>query len=679
MQDYEPFDNPTIRLRDPAPRSDLIFDDSWAKSTFVISEKDLQDGAAGAYERWIRANRYASSADYKFSSTAPGMSLGVNAKPQFTRYCDPRSKGRVSSRPDIIVGDQSHPAGLGMGSYYSEAIDDNQQRIFMRLGIPNYIPLAVWLSKSFDIDKTILQGRGTITTAFLSAVDAVSKFFAFAAAPVLSIAMFLLKAVTANERFYSVRPTMYTYWLTVDNILNQMVARRTMLPTELPSFTYKLQPTVGNPQAINADFIAQLNSYVPDMIHATTGRISVFAIALRAQAAYNRIKRQELEDTVNDTVGGISADKDPGASAFDEERITPNLSRGHASNPELTFPSMLFKKAYDLLISGDPHENVQGLDDKSTTKASTISFNPLYTDENNNPLNVSLNPDDPQESVDAKLQQNARAKSSFFNKYSEYMLAEMTEGSAFAVFDVESTGSVGESFSSSFGANPIESTFNAISAKARNLGSMLESAAGSFPVVDDALKLAADAGAKIVSNATFGLANPLLALAYGVNISMPKIWESSSASLPKASYKLKLISPYGNAYSQLFNIYLPLAMVMAASLPRTTGASSYMSPFFCEVYDRGRSNIQLGMVESVSITRGTSNLAFTRAGHPNAIDVEMSIANLDEIVSVDVSSSGVISRVLDALSDIGPSDTPFVNYLNTITAVDVYTLAFKTP
>jgi hypothetical protein len=85
------------------------------------------------------------------------------------------------------------------------------------------------------------------------------------------------------------------------------------------------------------------------------------------------------------------------------------------------------------------------------------------------------------------------------------------------------------------------------------------------------------------------------------------------------------------------------------------------------------------MVESVSITRGTSNLAFTRAGHPNAIDVEMSIANLDEIVSVDVSSSGVISRVLDALSDIGPSDTPFVNYLNTITAVDVYTLAFKTP
>jgi hypothetical protein len=215
------------------------------------------------------------------------------------------------------------------------------------------------------------------------------------------------------------------------------------------------------------------------------------------------------------------------------------------------------------------------------------------------------------------------------------MMSELSEGAAFAVFNVEYTGSIGESFSNSFGSNPLESTFNSISSKARNLTDLMSSAAN-IPVVGDAMKFAADAGAKILSEASFGLANPLLALAYGVNITMPKVWESSSATLPRASYKMKLISPYGNSYSQFFNIYLPMAMILAGSLPRSTGATSYTYPFFCQLFDRGRTNIQLGMIESVSFTRGTSNLGFSRAGHPNAIDVDLSIANLDEMIAVDV-------------------------------------------
>jgi hypothetical protein len=242
---------------------------------------------------------------------------------------------------------------------------------------------------------------------------------------------------------------------------------------------------------------------------------------------------------------------------------------------------------------------------------------------------------------------------------------------------VEYTGSIGESFSNSFGANPIESIFNSVSAKARTLTDVISSATN-LPIVGDALKLAADAGAQILSNASFGIANPLLALAYGVNISMPKVWESSSASLPRSSYKIKLISPYGNPYSQLFNIYLPLAMILAGSLPRSTGNSSYTYPFFCQLFDRGRSNINVGMIESVSITRGTSNLAFTKAGHPTAIDVDISIANLDEILSVDVMSSGVIGKITQN-ANIDFSDKPFESYLNAIMGVDVYTQIYRIP
>ena len=192
------------------------------------------------------------------------------------------------------------------------------------------------------------------------------------------------------------------------------------------------------------------------------------------------------------------------------------------------------------------------------------------------------------------------------------------------------------------------------------------------------MKLAADAGAVMLSNATFGFANPLLALAYGVNVSMPKVWESSSASLPSSSYKMRLISPYGNAYSQLFNIYLPLSMALSAAMPRSTGSSTYVSPFFCQSFDKGRNNIGLGMWDRLTITRGTSNLAFTRAGHPNAIDIDFSVASLDEIVALDITSNGVMTQAIQAL-DPDFSDTPFISYMNTIAAVDVYTQAFRIP
>ena len=647
-----------------------FFDREWVKSTFIITDGEIESGGElEQYTNWIKKNRYMTSADNKFSSTSPGMSMAVNPKPQFTRYCDVRSKGRLQDRPDITPGTTGHSTGLGMGGYYSQAIDDNQQRIFMRFGVPQYLPLPIWIVKSFDLDKAILQNRGVITSTFLEAVGVVSKLFAIGAAPLLAVGMFALNVVVSSSRFYSVKDTMYTYWATVENTLNAIVARRTMLPYILQDYTYKLGQPVGSTQGVSESFVASLSSYIPDIVDTETGRISVFAIALRAQAALNSLKRQELDQGSTQSIQGATA-------SMDALQITANLTQSNLTSGGRTIADRLFKKAHETLMGGKDSE-LEGLNENTLTQSSVIGYDPLFTDENGNPLNVSLDPNDPSASADGKLQSNANKKAETLKKYAEYALAELSEGAAFAVFNVENTGSIGESFSSSFGGNPIESTFNSISAKARNISSMLSSAT-EIPVIGDALKLAADAGATILSNASFGIANPLLALAYGVNVSMPRVWESSSASLPKASYKLKLISPYGNAYSQLFNIYLPLSMLLAGSLPRSTGASSYSSPFFCQCFDRGRSNIHLGMIDNLQITRGTSNLAFSRAGHPNAIDIDMSIANLDEIVAVDVASNGVLTK---ALKNLSPdfSDSPFTTYLNSVTAVDVYTQVYRIP
>lgn len=664
--------NKTNKNIDPSNPLANIVDSEWLKSTFIIKDSDIVAG--DEYSKWIKKNRYFSTADMKFTSTVPGMSLAVNPKPQFTRYCDVRSKGKLQNRPDVNVGETTgYSQGLGMGRYYSEAIDDSQQRIYLRFGVPKYMPLLIWITKAFDIDKVILQNRGVITSTFITAVGVVAKFFAIASAPILAIGMGIFSVVTQNTRFYSVKDTMYIYWSTVENILNQMVARRTMMPHVLQDYSYKLDNPMMKEQKITPTFVEALNSLIPDIIDKETGRISVFTIALRSQAAFNQMLKKDLDDNMT---------KDLSTDFTGYQLTGENSHNTYFTNRKgepSSFSKWIFNTAHKLLMSDNKSQDANTkVKDGDPTTSSLVDYDELYTDPvTGNPISLNLDSNDPKDSVEGKLQDNAKAKKSTYDKYKEYMLAELSEGAMFAIFNVDSTGSVGESFSNSHGSNPIESTFNALSSKSRNLGNLLSSATD-IPVVGDVLKLAADAGSKFLSSSTFGIANPLLALAYGVNVTMPKIWESSAASLPRASYKFKLISPYGNAYSQLFNIYLPLAMVLAGSLPRGTGCSTYTSPFVCQLFDRGRVNISLGMIESVSITRGTSNLPFSRNGHANAIDVDISIANLDEIINVDVNSSGVISKFIDAFSPVF-SDTPMTSYLNTVTGVDVFTQIYRVP
>lgn len=653
---------------------DSTFDREWMKSSFILKDEDIVIG--DEYSQWVKKNRYISSADFKFTSTAPGMNMAVNPKPQFTRYADIRVPGKVKGRPELCSVDQSpNQYGLGMGRYYSEAIDDNAQRIYLRFGVPKYIPLFFWIYKSFDIDKVVLQNRGVITSSIITGIGIVAKVFAIVAAPLLAFSIFAANVIIQSSRFYSVRETMYVYWSVVENILNQMVARRTMIPHVLQDFTFRLDSRIGTQQKPTEEFIRGIDALLPGVVHPETGRISVFAIALKAQSEFNKMKRADVERNANRTLASDFTGYPENGSTTHDTYFT------NRQGEESFFTKYLFRKAYDLLISGNKDQKVnleKGTDGNNTTnQASLISFDPTLTNENGDILDITTDPNNPQDSVEARVIANAKRKKEGWGKYREYIMAELTEGGAFAVFNVEYTGSIGESFSNSFGSNPIESTFNSISANARNLTNLMSSAL-SIPVVGDAMKFAADTGAKILSEVSFGLANPLLALAYGVNITMPKVWESSAATLPRANYKLKLISPYGNAYSQLFNIYLPMAMILAGSLPRSTGATSYTYPFFCQLFDRGRTNIQLGMIESVSFTRGTSNLGFSRAGHPNAIDVDLSIANLDEIIAVDVSQAGFISKAFDALSP-DFSDSPFVSYLNSITAVDVYTQIYRIP
>ena len=677
--------------------TELLFDRSWIKNTFLVG-KDV----SGTYSKWLNRNRFYSTADAKFGSTCIGMSMAVNPKFQFTRFADIRRPGLVSYRdpnnmrktgvPGYTTKTGGHPFGLGMGRFYSEMIDDNQQRIFLRFGEPQYLGMLFWIGKSFDIHKAILYRRGLITSVIIQLVDLTTKWWSIARHPWIAGGVVLLSNFLGSGRFISVRDNMYTYWNVAETILNKMYLKRTGAPFDM-SFMNSAPPAgrVGQELKISREFVSNFNKQIPGLIDPETGRISIWTAALRSASVYNQLMIDDsknvslgIEDDYIDTfnlgvnrIDRLLTNKQMDPSIFTKWILKWAYAKGMGSMKESEGNS--FRDAIDSIKGFFAGGEVRAVADEEDIPYSP-AINPRNLGPNQEPLLVDPSAMDTSFSPDVVDQNNLTNPSmtSTWNKIKEYAVTSAMEGASFAVFEVESTGSVGESFSNTAESNPIETLFNSISAQVRTAMNTL-TAFTDIPVVGDAAKLAGDMAAVTAKNVSFGLANPLLALLYGTSISLPKMWSGSSAALPRANYRMRLMSPYGNPYSQLFSMHLPLAMIMAGAFPRTTGSDSYSAPFMCQLYDRGRVNIPYGMISEFNVTRGVDNLVFTRAGHPNAIDVDFTVLDLNEVMSVDATPSGVLTRTLKAINEFDMTDTALDNYVSTITGLDVYQMFYIKP
>ena len=705
-----------------------MLDSYWVKNTFILDSLENS-----IYSDWLDSNRYHSSADIKFGSTAPGMSMGVNAFPQATRTADIRHPGRLKARhnggpavrnvPAYDIHTPGHKYGLGFGRCYSEGIDDSRQRIFMRFGEPSYMGMFMWLGKSFDINKALLYKRGFISRVLIRLVSFASKILAIAVVPWLYLAKWVLNAFIQPGRFISLRDNMYTYWTMVDTLVNKMYVKSTGVPFLLDNFVTANNATMGQPQEVSKVFVQELNSMIPDVVDAKTGRISIHAVALRSQMAYARMTyddRKRQQETFD-----ITTDPSFYKISPDDHDAYFKINRG--GNPS-GFTQWLLDKAFNTIggegtvaqksgtqegqgagmtlgagIASMVTDTLDTIEDVSgglidtggsggeavETKMRKVdveedvpymaSLNPGSTDGSGTELHPDLSNRDTDNSADGLMQSTLQnpdgAKQQEIDSYGQWMTTLLTEGAAFAIFDVEATGSVSESFTNSSGPNPIESAFNAASSTIRSAMSALGGVT-EIPLIGKAITGLGDLAATATSSFTAGLTNPLLAILYNVGVVLPEYWTESTANMPTGNYKMKLITPYNNAFSRIFNIYIPLAMVMAGGLPRATGLDTHTAPFMCALYDRGRVHIPYGMISNISITRGTSSLAFSRQGEPNAIDLEFSVQDLNKIMTLDISGTGVLTR---ALEDLNPdfSDTAIENYVNALTGVDIFTLFHK--
>lgn len=555
-------------------------DADWVRQSFMV---DVDKVGNISLEKVDNENRFFSTAQLKFVDTTLGGNFAINPPPQFTSTADIKSPSKLVSGATI---------SKGMGRYYSEAIDDNAQIIHMRFGVPQFNSLTTFFTGFYNSGAGHLARTGRSSGAFYQ--------LGRAGAFVVSIMSWQLLAVhligTAlkfalqkpSSKFYYLKPTMPLYWNAVTTIVNQLAVNSGVLPR----IGGKDQDVFHPGYEFGAEGLQKMHKLLPD-IFREEGGIDVYAVANRAQ----RLERQRLK-AMRDAMEKFSN--------TDLKKRTEALAAAvqGVMDRHLVDERPDYHKYLEKWFAATPSQ-VKAQDAKS--------------------------PDIGADNFDQSPEKNVG--------FGEFLDAELDEGGAFVSFRVNSTGHTGESFSNSAQESALANKINGMSASSRS--SNFDFANGNIGEFGGAGILAGklvNAAKSVVSGAAdYFEVSGLAALGGAAFVDIPKGWHQASASLPRGSYTVNLVSPYGNPLSQLMNLHVPLAMLLAGVLPLSTGKQSYTSPFLVELYDRGRCQTRLGMIDSMSITRGVGNLGFNNAGKTMGIDVSFSILDLSSIMHMPIS------------------------------------------
>ena len=609
------------------PTQEVILDRDWAKVAFMLPDLNYDS------KEYDDVNRNWSSVDNKFTDTRLGGNLGINARPQFTHYADIVAKGRLAGRKPVSLSNTG--GNYGMGRFYGEAIDDNTHRVYMRFGVPQFNSLLRFFSGSFDPNLTSLARTGRGLSAWYTAGNIIGTIVFVKAFPVLGSVILigrLLKNLFTNQtgKFYTMKPTMHLYWSTVNSLVNNIAINKGLFPRTMQAETpdQKIGETYKPDQA----FLDAMHRLMPDTFNSNYG-YDMFATANRAQRVANQIMEDDYRKYDQTTDGNYT-----GFARRENQTKVSDPAGGGVVNDLMRF------------IEGNLEKALWGIESMKARAEPAAGINP----------------------------DTGETDLSHINTFSNYLEAEFKAGAQFAIFNVESVSSVQESFSN-------QTTESDLAQKLNGISSDIRSARFSFAdgnISDDwvtsaitgAIGSATDFVSGLASGATGGLFDAVKGLMGSGFIDIPKHWQSSSASLPEVSYTMKLIRPYGNIISEMQNIHIPLAMILAGGLPLSTGKASYTSPFLCQLFDRGIMQTRLGIIKNISVSRGTANLPFTNRGNVTSIDVTFTVEDLSSLMHMPISNGSLFQSDMSA-----DDDNLLQDYLAVLAGMDVYSQVFMLP
>ena len=216
-------------------------------------------------------------------------------------------------------------------------------------------------------------------------------------------------------------------------------------------------------------------------------------------------------------------------------------------------------------------------------------------------------------------------------------------------FYVDAEPQISESLSNSTTQSQLAEKINSVSDLGREMQFLLGSNENLMPsmITDTVHKdptkdvsVAQDAANKILSGGSLigTITHSFDTIIAGGKLIFPEIWSDSQFSRDYP-INIKLVSPDNDDYSIYVNIIVPLLHLLGFALPRGTGPSAFVSPYLVRCAYKGMFNIDMGIISSMSITKG-AECSWNHRGMPTSVNVSFTIKELYNIFALANNEAG---------------------------------------
>lgn len=627
----------------------------------------------------ITKRRYYTTSARKFVDTSWGGHFAVNPFPQFTRNCDVNHTSLYTG--NRVMRDNYGDFG-GVGRWWSEVLDDNQQEIHIRAGVVRYNSMFTFFTNFYNVEASILSRRGKATSIFYSLGKAAGYVGSIMLQPFIlgaeAINFFLS---TPRTKFYYLSPAMHMYWQAVSAMMNTYMVNVGLTSFYDPGDNNYTRKDYYDPIVSQYNEVANLNeqqrifgSKFGDRIVTRNGAIDVFALSTRAQrlgqeyrkrvnkllddsfSGMNKDNRDEiLNEFIEDKLDSLIGDL-PGPGAINEkiaEKVAAGGTEESSIDKDASYLDMYMAYQMSTSYGSEDKEAIGLLDSASDQSPNSNDFYPNTAPTDNSIVSAmftenSQNRPDTSYSIDSTAGEamgSARhdvsgqrggkqynSPLSYFKELGNSFRGNMEMGAEFVTFRINHTSTHSESFSNTSGESSLMETINSNSSAARSARFNLAGGNIGGPL-GFALNAIEETVAGMLDSAKLG---GLMALGGTAFVDIQKVYQNSSADMMTTSLTIPLRAWSADLWTITKDIAYPLFCILALGMPKSTGNRSYDEPFLIETFLRGRSQIREGRVRSVSITRGTGDIGWTKDGHALGIDVNVEIEDMSGVVGVPI-------------------------------------------
>lgn len=652
----------------------LLHDSEWINNCFMlprnpnrgdtkISEKTMQ---------WM----YYTTADLKFTNTSLGGNLTVNNPPQFTTFADPPT-GRLMTDKDKRATDSG--MHQGMGQYYSEAIDDNASRVSLRFGVPEYKGLVTFFTGFYNANAALLANEGRIAGGlFYLAGRIIGGVVALPLTIIMSIskmARFFFNR--PSTKYYWLKPAMPLYWNRVNQVANRVASEMGLVPSSVrtenvkgdPLATYEMsEPTsngVGESDAYN-----MAKEYMPELFN-DKGGIDIYRIVNKTSRMENRARENLLKagegassmDGFAKSVRAHMQQLDIPSSVIKGKPLYDYLQVYHKSVLGAVEKTGADGTVIDLRRRNGVTDRLKATAEYDSTNVGQVADSDTFGGEQGEEVETAQeqrladlgDAPDNAESVDMMKEYAAQDNNILSvlrvnaenvleratgwvtgtaSDLNEYTQAAMDGGSDWISFKVDPNMTEDESWASTATASDIQQSINGISNTVRSAAFDFSNFKTGFSAIDAPIAAVKD----LIYGAmdSFQISG-LLTLAGTGLVDIPQRWDESSSNVfSSVSYTMELRSAYGDPLSIYLNLYLPFICLLAGAAPISHGNQSYGAPMLCELHQRGRRTIRLGLIDSLSVTRGTGTVGWNEDGLPLGLDISFNVINMSSVMHMPI-------------------------------------------